>query len=331
MDVAASTRVTLVTDLQGSVVGSLDSGSGTLTRWGYRPYGENPSLTTDSFAYTGQRHDPETSGSAAEPSGLYDYHARMYSPTLGRFLQPDPAGSAGSGGNLYAYAADDPINLSDPSGLFAESVANGASSLWDVYTDPSSYGNRDLYTGGLAGSLQTFTGFGDALQRLLPGGAVRHPEFSESFDYSALEDSPRGCGSIDSFAMGYPSPGGSRRQRSCRGQRRTKNRRCERQYSLLPDFLSLLSRDAFPVFTSAISGPEIAQTPMESGLSDPRARQMCAQRRIFPVFIPDIFVSGEHGSSIKTAGHKLPTSSLGRSGGLRSGDGDWRPNGAKIP
>jgi hypothetical protein len=36
-------------------------------------------------------------------------------------------------------------------------------------------------------------------------------------------------------------------------------------------------------------------------------------------------------SSINTAGHILPTSSSGRSGGLRSGDRDWRPDGAKIP
>ena len=61
------------------------------------------------------------------------------------------------------------------------------------------------------------------------------------------------------------------------------------------------------------------------------AREMCAQRRIFPVFIPDIFVGGSRVRPIRPPGHKLPTSSSGRSGGLRSGDGDWRPNGAKIP
>ncbi|WP_418202202.1 RHS repeat-associated core domain-containing protein [Anaerohalosphaera lusitana] len=38
------------------------------------------------YMYTGRRYDPET--------GLYYYRARMYSPTLGRFLQPDLIGYA---------------------------------------------------------------------------------------------------------------------------------------------------------------------------------------------------------------------------------------------
>ena len=48
--------------------------------------------------------------------GLYYVHACWYDPYLGRFVSEDPIGLAG-GINLYAYAANDPINLSDPSGL----------------------------------------------------------------------------------------------------------------------------------------------------------------------------------------------------------------------
>lgn len=58
-NVAAGTRAALIPDIQGSVIGSLDSGSGTLSRTGYLPYG-NSAAAPAPFGYTGQRIDPET-------------------------------------------------------------------------------------------------------------------------------------------------------------------------------------------------------------------------------------------------------------------------------
>ncbi|NUP57088.1 MAG: RHS repeat-associated core domain-containing protein [Gemmatimonadaceae bacterium] len=48
-------------------------------------------------------------------AGLYYVRARWYDPTTGRFPSEDPIGLAG-GINQYAFAHDDPTNLSDPSG-----------------------------------------------------------------------------------------------------------------------------------------------------------------------------------------------------------------------
>ncbi len=48
-------------------------------------------------------------------AGLLYMHARSYSPTLGRFLQPDPIAAEG---NLYAYAENSPVTKADPSGRF---------------------------------------------------------------------------------------------------------------------------------------------------------------------------------------------------------------------
>ncbi len=55
----AGTPQTLIPDLQGSVLATLDSSTGALTKRGYLPYGAS---VTGSFAYAGQRIDPETSG-----------------------------------------------------------------------------------------------------------------------------------------------------------------------------------------------------------------------------------------------------------------------------
>ncbi len=47
---------------------------------------------------------------------LYYMRNRWYDPEVGRFSNEDPIGQEGSQ-NLYAFANNDPINLSDPDGL----------------------------------------------------------------------------------------------------------------------------------------------------------------------------------------------------------------------
>ena len=89
-----------VTDGSGSVVDT----------YSYDPYGKVTPGGSNSVAnpwqYTGGYLDSQT--------GLVKLGQRFYDPTLGRWTQQDPVPS----GNLYVYAGDNPVNFTDPSGLF---------------------------------------------------------------------------------------------------------------------------------------------------------------------------------------------------------------------
>jgi RHS repeat-associated protein len=100
-----------LTDALGNIL-ALTNGSGTTeTEYTYAAFGEaattgNPS--TNANQYTGRENDG---------TSLQYNRARYYSSVLQRFISEDPIGMAG-GINLYAYVENDPINLTDPSGLW---------------------------------------------------------------------------------------------------------------------------------------------------------------------------------------------------------------------
>ena len=55
---------------------------------------------------------------ADRDTGLVRFGARDYDATVGRWTAADPIGFSGGGANLKEYAANDPINLVDPQGLY---------------------------------------------------------------------------------------------------------------------------------------------------------------------------------------------------------------------
>ena len=110
---AGASTYKLIADHLGSVRLVVDAATGALAQrldydaWGAITADSNPGFQP--FAYAGGKQDTDTI--------LTHFGLREYDPQTASWTSKDPIGFDGSGNNLYAYVAVEPINRIDPTAL----------------------------------------------------------------------------------------------------------------------------------------------------------------------------------------------------------------------
>jgi RHS repeat-associated protein len=88
-----------------------------------------PNLGTRYAYVSGWGYQNDGTAISSKDIGMLHVGARYYDPSIGRFLQRDPLGVAGSL-NFYGYANNCPTSVIDPTGNSSFDVAVGAGIIW---------------------------------------------------------------------------------------------------------------------------------------------------------------------------------------------------------
>jgi len=144
-----------ITNLQGDVVGILNSSGQVVVQYTYDAWG-NLLSTTGTMAdtlgvlnplrYRGYVYDTET--------GLYYLQSRYYDPEIGRFINADAFTSTGqgfTGNNMFAYCGNNPVTYEDDSG--------GMRKPCTVVIDDGSIGSASTLAIGVAKSVAFSIGY----------------------------------------------------------------------------------------------------------------------------------------------------------------------------
>ena len=140
---AASVLRYQVGDHLGSSAIELDDAAALISYEEYHPFGTSSfqagrsaaEVSLKRYRFTGDERDEETG---------FDYHrARYCAPWLGRWMSADPAGLV-DGPNLYRYARNNPVRLTDPSGTDPPRVDQPSPRVTSILTDVTVVSGNEL-------------------------------------------------------------------------------------------------------------------------------------------------------------------------------------------
>ncbi|WP_233235568.1 RHS repeat domain-containing protein [Bordetella sp. LUAb4] len=104
-------------DRQNSCQIETDKDGNVITQEEYYPYGGTAVLASRSNSEVKYKYI-RYSGKERDATGLYYYGLRYYQPWIGRWINPDPAGTV-DGQNLYCMVRNNPVTLQDRNGLMS--------------------------------------------------------------------------------------------------------------------------------------------------------------------------------------------------------------------
>ena len=157
-----------VLNAQGDVVRIVNSSRSVVASYTYDPWGKIISSSgtlanVNPLRYRGYYYDSET--------GFYYLQSRYYDPEIGRFINADSYASTDATGllstNMFAYCENDPVNRSDPSGEFFDTVLDIVSlcvSVAEVIDNPSDPWAWAGLTGDLIDLIPLVTSVGETIR-----------------------------------------------------------------------------------------------------------------------------------------------------------------------
>ena len=181
LSTGSSAKYYYVVNAQGDVVGLTNSSGDLVIEYVYDPWGSlletkigvdesnskysvyNNMALRNPLRYRGYIYECDT--------GFYYLQSRYYDPATGRFINADSYASTDATGllstNMFAYCENDPVNRSDPSGEFFDTVLDIVSlcvSVAEVIDNPSDPWAWAGLTGDLIDLIPLVTGVGETIR-----------------------------------------------------------------------------------------------------------------------------------------------------------------------